>query len=392
MSGKKGGDKSLVLSQGQYEALKKVHPALVDAVQASGRLVISKAGPKESQENGGQKGSGIGSGAALPQWDAAAVEGKNLGQYYDQVKTPLHQGMDEQLWPQHDNGSPAWDGSYLSAPNPNGNYVTEDELADNWLGNSLHAGLTNLTHAPARLFYNIFLGGDYDPADAANGVDKFFRQALTGQDWVNEKAQASLSTIDDSTLGGKAKKYVVAPLAYNAPSLGQDIAITVASGGTAFPYTAAGRDLAADALKLMAQGAAKGAAKAEGKAVAGMVGKGAVNGAKQIGRTVIEDINHIARQPVTIERAANYFMESFNEQVGNGVDPKLAWARSLNYAIPASVIDGIGMSAASSEQIPFLMNNIRYWLTAEGKRFIAGRIEDTVKDIEKEWIKQQTNQ
>ena len=392
MSGKKGGDKSLVLSQGQYEALKKVHPALVDAVQASGRLVISKAGPKESQENGGQKGSGIGSGAALPQWDAAAVEGKNLGQYYDQVKTPLHQGMDEQFWPQHDNGSPAWDGSYLSAPNPNGNYVTEDELADNWLGNSLHAGLTNLTHAPARLFYNIFLGGDYDPADAANGVDKFFRQALTGQDWVNEKAQASLSTIDDSTLGGKAKKYVVAPLAYNAPSLGQDIAITVASGGTAFPYTAAGRDLAADALKLMAQGAAKGAAKAEGKAVAGMVGKGAVNGAKQIGRTVIEDINHIARQPVTIERAANYFMESFNEQVGNGVDPKLAWARSLNYAIPASVIDGIGMSAASSEQIPFLMNNIRYWLTAEGKRFIAGRIEDTVKDIEKEWIKQQTNQ
>ena len=57
--------------------------------------------------------------------------------------------------------------------------------------------------------------------------------------------------------------------------------------------------------------------------------------------------------PVTIERAANYFMESFNEQVGNGVDPKLAWARSLNYAIPASVIDGIGMSAAPSEQIPF---------------------------------------
>lgn len=386
MTSKKSGDKSLVLSQGQYEALKKVHPALVDAVQVSGRLVISKAG---AQEGGDKKRSDVDGRAALPQWDAAAVAENNLSSYTGLTGGPLLQGFDEQSWPQHESASPAGDGSYLSAPNPNGNYVTDDELADNWLGNSLHAGLTNLTHAPARFFYNIFFDGDYDPANAANGVDKFFRQSLTDQDWVNEKAQASLSLIDDSTLGGKVKKYVVAPLAYNAPSLGQDIAITVASGGTALPYLAGGRDLAADALKLAAQGAAK----TEGKAVAGLMGKEAVVGAaKQVGRTVIEDINYIARQPVTIQRAANYFVESFNEQVDNGVDPTIAAARAFNYAIPASVIDGIGMSAATAEQIPFLRNNINRWLTLEGKRFIAGRIEDLTKDIEKEWIKRQTNQ
>ena len=387
MTSKKSEDKSLVLSQGQYEILKGLHPALVNAVQAAGKLVITNAAAKGVQESGGQKGA---SGkATLPNWNAAAVAKRNLGQYYDKVKTQLLQGIDEQAGQQPGNGSSAWDGSYISAPDTNGVYATGDELRHDWLWNSFQAGLTNLTHAPARLFYNIFYDGDYDPANATNSVDKFFRQCLTEQDWINEKAEASISLIDDSTLGGKVKKYVVAPLVYNAPSLGQDIAITVASGGTAFPYAAAGRDLSADALKLMAQGAAKGAAKAEGKAVAGKVGKEAVvNGAKQIGQTVIEDINHIARQPVTIERAANYFMESFNEQVDNGVDPRLAAAKALNYAIPASIIDGIGMSTATPEQIPFFRNNINRWLTVESKRFIAGRIEDLTKETINEGFKE----
>lgn len=152
MTSKKSEDKSLVLSQGQYEALKKVHPALVDAVQASGRLVISKAGAQEGQEGGDKKRSDVDGRAALPQWDAAAVAENNLSSYSSLTGGPLLQGFDEQSWPRHGSGSPAWDGSYLSALNPNGNYVTEDELADNWLGNSLHAGLTNLTHAPARFF------------------------------------------------------------------------------------------------------------------------------------------------------------------------------------------------------------------------------------------------
>ena len=387
MTSKKSEDKSLVLSQGQYEILKGLHPALVNAVQAAGKLVITNAAAKGAQESGWQEGA---SGkATLPNWNAAAVAKRNLGQYYDKVKTQLLQGIDEQAGQQPGNGSSAWDGSYISAPDTNGVYTTGDELRRDWLWNSFQAGLTNLTHAPARLFYNIFYDGDYDPANATNSVDKFFRQCLTEQDWINEKAESSISLIDDSTLGGKVKKYVVAPLAYNSPSLGQDIAITVASGGTAFPYTAAGRDLSADALKLMAQGAAKGAAKAEGKAVAGMAGKEAVvNGAKQIGGTVIEDINHIARQPVTIERAANYFMESFNEQVDNGVDPRLAAAKALNYAIPASIIDGIGMSTATPEQIPFFLNNINRWLTVESKRFIAGRIEDLTKETINEGFKE----
>ena len=90
-----------------------------------------------------------------------------------------------------------------------------------------------------------------------------------------------------------------------------------------------------------------------------------------------------ARQPVTIQRAANYFVESFNEQVDNGVDPTIAAARAFNYAIPASVIDGIGMSAATAEQIPFLRNNINRWLTLEGKRF-----EDLTKETINEGFKE----
>lgn len=38
MTSKKSEDKSLVLSQGQYEILKVLHPELVNAVQAAGKL------------------------------------------------------------------------------------------------------------------------------------------------------------------------------------------------------------------------------------------------------------------------------------------------------------------------------------------------------------------
>jgi|GEM_PF-6116848 len=273
-----------------------------------------------------------------------AVDGKNTAPKANWMEQKIAADTQKIATRQAQAAKRPGDGSILSAYDAGASRINESDLKSNWLGKNLHAGVTNLTHAPIRAFYNAFYGGNYDPEKAANDMGRFFRQALQEQDSMNQKADLSLSFLDPKTPIGKLAKNYLAPMVREIPALVQDTALIYASGGLATPATGFGAGSKVTPLQ-----------------------------------SVARDLKYVARQPVTVERAVFHFFDYFDTATQQGDSPEEAATKAMAVAIQSALIDGIGMTAPEAPDAPFVYGNLGKAFTSWGKKAVRNFLEDKAK-------------
>jgi len=199
-----------------------------------------------------------------------------------------------------------------------------------WAVQQFWSGLVGLVLDPVRLYYNLFMGGDYDPKNAKNEIGRFLRNNLVWQDQVNQAAAESLEQIDGSKMGAKFTKNVLAPLVESLPSIILDFALMAGTAGMSFAAKPA----------LQAAGmVADGAKAAKASSVVGEVAKG-----------LYDDLVYAAAQHVTAARAGLYFVDYTNQFFERGYSVEDAVARGATLAMFSALGDGIGMSAPVVEK------------------------------------------
>ena len=98
------------------------------------------------------------------------------------------------------------------------------------LGKSLKAGAIDVTHWPVQLYSVLTAGGEHDPANAKNKIDRFLRQVLTGDDQTLEglgRMRRGVGGVDISTPGGRLVNKIAGPVAQSTPAMAQDLLITL---------------------------------------------------------------------------------------------------------------------------------------------------------------------